>query len=101
MALIKAAILSDLPPGQVSEIQVGDATYALCNVDGQLHCISGVCPHAGGPLGQGMLQGETLMCPWHGWEFSCRTGANDSDPDLIVDKFNVQITNGEIFIDVP
>jgi nitrite reductase (NADH) small subunit len=100
MPHVKAGTLSEIPPGAVREIESGDATYALCNVEGTLHCINGICPHAGGPLGQGILEGDTLICPLHGWEFDCRTGQSVSD-DLQVETFPVTVENGNIFIEVP
>ena len=54
------------------EALVGDGTYAVCNAGGEIHALDGICPHAGGPLGQGALHGTTLVCPWHAWEFDCR-----------------------------
>ena len=33
-----------------------------------------VCPHRGGPLGQGMIEGGKLICPWHAWAFDLKTG---------------------------
>jgi nitrite reductase (NADH) small subunit len=32
------------------------------------------CPHRGGPLGQGWLEGEAVVCPWHSWAFNTHTG---------------------------
>jgi len=83
------------------EAEVEGNTYAVCNVDGDLHALDGICPHAGGPLGQGALHGTTLVCPWHAWEYDCRTGANDLDPDLKVETFPVKVDGGEILLDIP
>lgn len=101
MALIKVGSLSELPPGSVTEFETNGATYAVCNLDGDLRCLEGICPHAGGPLGQGTLSGNFVVCPWHGWEFDCRTGANDLDEDLQVATYPVVVQNGDILIDVP
>jgi nitrite reductase/ring-hydroxylating ferredoxin subunit len=101
MPFVKVGPSPELAPGQVVEAQAGDRTFAVCNVDGKLYCLDGVCPHAGGPLGQGVLQGQTLTCPWHGWEFNCVTGANVEDEDLVVDQYKIVVENGEILIDVP
>jgi nitrite reductase (NADH) small subunit len=100
MPRVKAGTLSEVPPGVVKEVEADDATYAVCNIEGTLHCINGICPHAGGPLGQGILEGNTLMCPWHGWEFDCRNGLSISD-ELKVETFPVVVENGSIFIEVP
>lgn len=81
-------------------IDAGGQTFAVCNVAGELHALDGVCPHAGGPLGEGALHGSTLVCPWHAWEFDCRTGANDFDPDVTLATFPVKVEAGQILIDI-
>ncbi len=101
MPFVKVGPLSQLPPGSVMPVDIGDQTFAVCNVAGQLHALDGECPHAGGPLGEGALHGATLVCPWHAWEFDCRTGANDFDPGVTVATFPVKVEAGEILIDVP
>jgi nitrite reductase (NADH) small subunit len=101
MPLRNAGSLSELPPGAVKEIEAGETTYAVCNFEGELHCMSGTCPHAGGPLGQGNLSGNFLVCPWHGWEFDCRTGVNDLDEDVQVETYKVLVQDGQILIDIP
>jgi nitrite reductase (NADH) small subunit len=100
MAFTKVAAIENLPAGSLFEARVGEDTYAVCNVDGEVYAYDGVCPHAGGPLGQGALHGETLVCPWHAWEFNCRTGASDLDESLKLEKFPVKIENGDVLIDV-
>jgi len=100
MPLVKVGSLSKLPPGSVMEAQVGDGTYAICNVEVELHALDGICPHAGGPLGQGALHGATLVCPWHAWEYDCRSGANEMDDGLVVAKVPVKIQGDDILIDV-
>jgi nitrite reductase (NADH) small subunit len=100
MAFVKVGSIAQLPPGTVMEAEVNGNTYAVCNADGELHALDGVCPHAGGPLGQGALHGATLVCPWHAWEYDCRTGLNDFDPDVKVPRYPVKEESGDILIDV-
>jgi nitrite reductase (NADH) small subunit len=84
------------------EAVVGDGTYAVCNAGGEIHAevyaLDGICPHSGGPLGQGALHGTTLVCPWHAWEFDCRAEVDDG---FTVAKFQVKIDGDDILIDVP
>jgi nitrite reductase (NADH) small subunit len=101
MALVKVATVGDLPPGRVREIEFANQLFALCNANGEIHCVAGTCPHAGGPLGQGALHGEMLVCPWHGWEFSCVTGVNDVDEDLTIDKYPVVVRGQDVLIEIP
>ena len=101
MPLVKVKALEELPSGSVTEVESGDALYAVCNVDGTLYCIEGTCPHAGGPLGQGNLNGNYIVCPWHGWEFDCRTGLNNFDEDVQIASFPVVVENGIVHVNVP
>jgi nitrite reductase (NADH) small subunit len=99
MPLVKVGRVSALPVGAVREIENDGTTYALGNLDGQPFCLDGTCPHAGGPLGQGTINGNLLTCPWHGWEFDCRTGFNDFDEDMQVKTYPVVIEGEEILVD--
>ena len=71
---IDIAASADCPPGTVIERVAGDRIVALAHVDGRWHAIDGLCPHQGGPLGQGSLCGAVVTCPWHGWQFDVTTG---------------------------
>jgi nitrite reductase/ring-hydroxylating ferredoxin subunit len=98
MAFVRVGSVSDLPPGSLREVSVGDEPFALCNVNGELHALHGVCPHEGGPLGQGDLYETMIVCPWHAFEFDCRTGESDMDPELRVATVPVRIEGGDILI---
>jgi nitrite reductase/ring-hydroxylating ferredoxin subunit len=101
MPFVRVGSASQFPPGSVMEAEVGANTYAICNAGGEFHALDGICPHAGGPLGHGALHGNTLVCPWHAWEYDCRTGINDFDSDVVVATFPVKIEGDDILIDVP
>ena len=101
MAFRKVAKLSSLPPGSLTQIDIGGETLALCNAGGMVHALDGICPHAGGPLGQGALHGTTLVCPWHAWEYDCVTGEHDRNPNIRLAKFSVRIEGDDILVDVP
>lgn len=101
MPPIKAGRVADLAAGEVREVLVGERTFAVCNVAGVVYALDGVCPHNGGPLGQGHLHEAHLACPYHLWEFDCRTGEYDRDPARRVATYPVRIENGEILIEAP
>jgi len=100
MPYVKALSVSALPPGSTAEVSIGGNPYALCNLNGEIHALDGVCPCSGGPLGQGVLQGNLLVCPWHGRRYDCRTGVHHFDLDVKVAKFHVLVQDGDILIDV-
>jgi len=101
MSLVKVASLSQLPPDSIKEVTVGEETYALCNVGGRVTALSGTCLHRGGPLGQGTLDGNYVVCPWHAWEWDVQTGANDMDPSQKVATFPVSVEGDDILLDLP
>ena len=82
-------------------IDAGGRTVALFNVDGAYHAIDNACPHRGGPLGDGDLDGPLVACPWHGWRWDVTTGANVNNPAVARPRFPVSVEAGEVFVELP
>ncbi len=101
MAFVKLAKLSQVPEGTALQVETPDGAVAICNVEGELHALDGICPHSGGPLGEGALHGRILVCPFHAWGFDCVTGASDVDDSLRQATYVVKVEGGEIFADLP
>ena len=96
--LTKIAAISEVAPGQGKVVEVNGRSLAVFNVGGQFHVIDNTCLHRGGPLGEGMLEGSTVTCPWHGWEYDVTTGACATDTDVKVQKFDVKIQGSDILV---
>ncbi len=88
--------LADLPPGTTAERLVGDTIIALANVEGALYAFDGLCSHQGGPLGKGKLQGCTLTCPWHGWQYDVTTGKQVLSETIRQRLYAVRVRNDTI-----
>ena len=99
MAFVKVFSLARLPPDAAVEVMIGGLPLALCHVRDEVLALWGICPHQGGPLGCGTINGESISCPWHGWEFNCETGRNDFDPDTRVQTYPVKIEGDDILVD--
>jgi nitrite reductase/ring-hydroxylating ferredoxin subunit len=54
----------------------------------------------GGPLGQGFLDGNKIVCPWHGWEYDLKTGELADDPKSKLAVYPVKTENGDVLIDI-
>lgn len=68
-----------LDPGTLSRtrptpIETPWGTLALYFVDGEFLAAQAFCPHLDGPLFEGTQSGDEIVCPWHQWRFSLRTG---------------------------
>ena len=98
---VRAIDASELAPGNCRELSLGGRAVALYNVDGTFYATTNTCIHRGGPLGQGMMDGCVVMCPWHAWTFDVRTGESTVNPDLKVASYPVKLEDGQVLIEIP
>jgi nitrite reductase (NADH) small subunit/3-phenylpropionate/trans-cinnamate dioxygenase ferredoxin subunit len=92
---------AEIPPGQGRVVEVAGHAVAVFNVDGRFYAIDNACPHRGGPLGEGDLDGAAVACPWHAWRWDVTTGANTNNPAVRVACFPVRVQDGAVFVEVP
>jgi 3-phenylpropionate/trans-cinnamate dioxygenase ferredoxin component len=97
----KVARLDEMPPGKGSLFFVDGKNVALFNVDGKIYAIADTCPHAGGSLGMGKLNGNIVTCPMHGMKFDVTNGCFAGTPDAGVSIYPVKVLNGKIMVSVP
>lgn len=97
---VRVASINDVPPGSGKELAAAGRVVALYNVDGQFYALDGVCPHAGGPLGQGELCGTTVTCPWHGWQFDVTHGTHCLNPNLVHPSFPVTVEGEDVYVEI-
>jgi nitrite reductase/ring-hydroxylating ferredoxin subunit len=100
-AVHRVAAVTDVPPGTAKEVLAGDQVIALFNVAGTFYALDGVCPHAGGPLGEGELQGKIVTCPWHGWQFDVTTGQNCLNPKVCHTKYTARVEGNDVLVEIP
>jgi nitrite reductase/ring-hydroxylating ferredoxin subunit len=98
---VRVAAVGDVPAGQGYVVETGGRQLALFNVEGIVHAVDNACPHRGGPLGEGDLDGRVVSCPWHAWRWDVTTGANANNPAVRVACFPVSIEEGQVFVDLP
>jgi nitrite reductase (NADH) small subunit len=97
----RLAAVGDVTPGSAREFTAGERVIALFNVDGTLYALDGICPHAGGPLGEGSLQGSVVTCPWHGWQFDVTTARNCLNPRIEHASFAVKVEGNDVYVELP
>jgi nitrite reductase (NADH) small subunit len=98
---VRVASLAACQSGSATEWVAGDQVIALFNVDGTLYALDGICPHQGGPLGKGCLEGTLVTCPWHGWQFDVRTGQHQVNQTLCHTRLDVKAEEGSVFVLMP
>ena len=89
---VDVASIDELPLGRTKTLKVGERAIALYHTKSGFFASDNECPHRGGPLGQGDVIGEEIICPWHLWGFDVRTG-------VCTGNFEVSIVTHEVKID--
>jgi nitrite reductase (NADH) small subunit len=86
--------------GMVTEAEVDGVRVCLANVDGEFSALDNVCPHRQGPLGQGWIEGEAVVCPWHSWAFDVKTGLATYPEKERVAVFPLRIEGENVLVDI-
>jgi len=90
---------ADLPEGKMAIVKVNGRQVAVIRRGGKLHALDNNCPHVGGPLGQGSLAGNTVVCPWHQMAFDLETGlCTNRAGGFSVKVYEVKVENGIILV---
>ena len=85
---------ADLQKRDLQQLEVGRTLIALSYRNGEFGAVSGRCNHAGGPLGQGLLKDDYIVCPWHSWMFHRLTGKAQPGIPAAVPQHALLIRNG-------
>jgi nitrite reductase/ring-hydroxylating ferredoxin subunit len=95
-AFMRVAGTTDVKPGAGTVVEVNGQAIALFNLDGTFYAIDNTCAHRGGPLGEGDVEGETVVCPWHSWQYNIKTGVSVNNPSACVKTYEVKVEGPDI-----
>jgi len=98
---VKVATVSQVAPGTGMVATVNDKEVAVFNVDGTFYAIDNICKHRGGPLGEGDLDGETVTCPWHSWQYNVKNGTCLTKEGIKMDTYEVRVEGEDVQIALP
>jgi len=93
---VTVADAKEIGPGEGRVVEVNGDEVALFNLNGTFYAIDNMCVHQGGPLGEGMLEGENVICPWHSWKYNVKTGVCSTNPSMKVKTYSVKIEDGQV-----
>lgn len=96
---VPVARVAEIRPGKIKLVEVRGERVLLVNVTGNYYAVQEVCPHAGGCLSEGVLEGSEIECPWHGARFSVTTGEVATPPALqALTRYAVRVEGDDILI---
>ncbi len=99
---IPIAGVEDLPPGERLYVEIDGKPIVVFNLAGGLFAIADVCSHDDGPVGDGTVEGNEVICPRHGARFDIRTGKALGLPAIIdIPAYPVRVVDGQIELGVP
>jgi len=87
---------ADVAPGSGVVAEANGQSIAVFNVAGTYYAIDNTCVHRGGPLGEGELEGDTVTCPWHGWQYNVKTGISLNNPSACVKSYQVKVEGPDV-----
>ncbi len=98
---VKVATIGELAPGQAKKVQVDGKILALFNLGGSYHAIDDSCPHRGGPLSEGPVEGDVVTCPWHGSTFNVKNGNVLTPPARSgVSSYGVRVSGSDVEVEL-
>jgi 3-phenylpropionate/trans-cinnamate dioxygenase ferredoxin component len=93
---------ADLPNGERLFVEISEKPIVIFNIAGTYFAIGDVCSHDEGPLGDGLLEDYSIVCPRHGGEFDVRSGKAQMLPAVVaIPAYPVKIVAGQIQIGIP
>jgi len=98
---VEVAAATECPVGQLKGVTAGGTEIVLANFQGTIYAVADECSHQEFPLSDGELEGDEILCIYHGARFDCKTGKNIVIPATQpVKSFPVEVRAGQIFVDV-
>jgi nitrite reductase/ring-hydroxylating ferredoxin subunit len=98
---VVVARATDIPEGERKLVHVDALTIGIFHHKGEWHAYRNLCLHRGGPVCTGTLDGDTITCPWHGFQYDVTDGHLLVDPRAKLDTYRVELINDEIHVFVP
>jgi 3-phenylpropionate/trans-cinnamate dioxygenase ferredoxin subunit len=96
---IKVGQFAEFPSGSLKAVMVGGEQVLVANVEGKLYAISNKCTHRGGPLNEGELEGNIVICPWHGGRFDLTNGKVVGPPPMRDEaSFDLRIEGTDVLL---
>ena len=102
MAYVRVAAVEDIAAGQGTLVEHGGLTIVLFNAGGgRFVATSPTCPHEDGPLVEGWIDGNAVVCPCHGYDVDLGNGKCRVAPGLSVSVYPVRVSEKGIEVDLP
>jgi nitrite reductase (NADH) small subunit len=95
--------VENIPPREGRAVTVAGRTLAIFNLGNRFVAVDNKCPHKGGPLADGIVSGDTVVCPLHGWRIDLQGGQVKRPADIThcVERYPTMVDDGIIVVGLP
>jgi nitrite reductase (NADH) small subunit len=99
---VRVAYCEDIPLHEGRAVLVGDREIAVFNLGDRFLAVDNRCPHRGGPLADGIVSGESVVCPLHGWKIDLQNGSvqRPAETPACVKTFATRVEAGTLLLEV-
>ena len=96
-----AAKADEVREGEILALNIDDTPLALTRVHGRIVAFGDVCTHDDGPLAEGEIEGECVICPRHGAHFNLFTGQPTFPAPAPIPLYETKIEGDEVKVKLP
>ena len=93
--------VEELSTTPLKRVAVMNRDIAISLKDGKFGAVSNACNHVGGPLGDGRLDGDYIICPWHNWKFHRCSGVGEPGfEEDCVPAYPIKVESGRVYVNL-
>jgi nitrite reductase/ring-hydroxylating ferredoxin subunit len=93
--------VEEIPDGERKLIETDGISIGVFHHKGGWYALNNRCLHHGGPVATGRLEGDNLICPWHGYTYNVTNGQLLIDPGARLDTYKVELRGDQVVLIVP
>ena len=101
---VRVTSIENIPPREGRPVALGDREIAIFNLGDRFVATDNRCPHEGGPLCDGIVAGDTIVCPLHAWKVNLADGCVErpsSEKERCIETYPVRVDEGIVVVAVP
>ena len=92
----------NIPLREGRAVPMGDEEIAVFNLGDRFLAVNNTCPHRGGPLADGIVSGDTVVCPLHAWKICLSSGEvkRPQEQQACVETYPVKVVDGIVLVKI-
>jgi nitrite reductase (NADH) small subunit len=102
MSWLRITRAENIPLREGRAVRLGGEDIAIFNLGEKFLAVSNTCPHRGGPLADGIVSGESVVCPLHAWKVCLHSGGvrRPQEEQACVRTYPVKVMHGVVLVQI-